>query len=136
MLPVVPARSRLFLPNRCIPSANLTLAYSPGVAGPCRAIHQNPALAYDYTSKGNLVAVISSSTAVLGLSDLSALTGKPIMEGKAVLFKRFADVDAIDLEIETRLRALMDNPVSHDDQHDTAIIATAGLLTLNACHLT
>ena len=81
---------------------DLALAYSPGVAGPCRAIHANPEAAYDYTSKGNLVAVISNGTAVLGLGDLGALAGKPVMEGKAVLFKRFADVDCIDLEVDTR----------------------------------
>ncbi|MBF0130247.1 MAG: NADP-dependent malic enzyme, partial [Alphaproteobacteria bacterium] len=81
---------------------DLSLAYSPGVAGPCRAIHANPDAAYDYTTRGNLVAVISNGTAVLGLGDLGALAGKPVMEGKAVLFKRFADVDCIDLEVDTR----------------------------------
>jgi malate dehydrogenase (oxaloacetate-decarboxylating)(NADP+) len=81
---------------------DLSLAYSPGVAAPCLAIEKNPDAAYDYTSKGNLVAVISNGTAVLGLGDLGALAGKPVMEGKAVLFKRFADVDSIDLEVETR----------------------------------
>src|SRR5690554_3967414 len=80
---------------------DLSLAYSPGVAAPCLAIERNPAAAYDYTSKGNLVAVISNGTAVLGLGNLGALAGKPVMEGKAVLFKRFADVDSIDLEIGT-----------------------------------
>jgi malate dehydrogenase (oxaloacetate-decarboxylating)(NADP+) len=148
---------------------DLSLAYSPGVAVPVRRIAENPDLAYDYTSKGNLVAVISNGTAILGLGDLGALASKPVMEGKAVLFKRFADVDSIDLEVDTkdvdefigavrylgpsfgginledikapdcfiieqRLRELMDIPVFHDDQHGTAIIATAGLI--NALHIT
>jgi malate dehydrogenase (oxaloacetate-decarboxylating)(NADP+) len=81
---------------------DLSLAYSPGVAAPCLRIHDDPALAYDYTAKGNLVAVISNGTAVLGLGDLGALASKPVMEGKAVLFKRFADIDGIDLEVDTR----------------------------------
>ena len=148
---------------------DLSLAYSPGVAVPVRRIAENPDSAYDYTAKGNLVAVISNGTAILGLGDLGALASKPVMEGKAVLFKRFADVDAIDLEVDTKdvdefigavrylgptfgginledikapdcfiieqkLRELMDIPVFHDDQHGTAIIATAGLI--NALHLT
>src|SRR5881392_4027103 len=77
---------------------DLSLAYSPGVAVPVRAIADNPSCAYDFTSKGNLVAVISNGTAILGLGNLGALASKPVMEGKAVLFKRFADVDAIDVE--------------------------------------
>ena len=81
---------------------DLSLAYSPGVAWPCLHIAKNPDLAYDYTAKGNLVAVISNGTAVLGLGDLGAAGAKPVMEGKACLFKRFADVDAFDLEIDTR----------------------------------
>src|SRR5690606_36538769 len=148
---------------------DLSLAYSPGVAVPVKAIAADPATAYDYTVKGNLVAVISNGTAILGLGNLSALASKPVMEGKAVLFKRFADVDSIDLEvatedadafincvrylgassgginledikapecfiIEQRLRELMDIPVFHDDQHGTAIIATAGLI--NALEIT
>jgi malate dehydrogenase (oxaloacetate-decarboxylating)(NADP+) len=148
---------------------DLSLAYSPGVAFPCLHIQKNPAAAYDYTAKGNLVAVISNGTAVLGLGDLGALAAKPVMEGKAVLFKRFAGIDAVDLEIDTkevddfvncvrylhpafgginledikapecfvieqRLRELLDIPVFHDDQHGTAIIATAALI--NALHLT
>ncbi len=148
---------------------DLSLAYSPGVAVPVRRIAENPDTAYDYTAKGNLVAVISNGTAILGLGDLGALASKPVMEGKAVLFKRFADVDSIDLEVDTRdvdefigavrylgptfgginledikapdcfiieqrLREIMDIPVFHDDQHGTAIIATAGLI--NALHLT
>jgi len=80
---------------------DLSLAYSPGVAVPVRAIAENPALAYDYTAKGNLVAVISNGTAILGLGNLGALAAKPVMEGKAVLFKRFADVDSIDIELDT-----------------------------------
>jgi malate dehydrogenase (oxaloacetate-decarboxylating)(NADP+) len=80
---------------------DLALAYSPGVAVPVRAIAENPACAYDYTAKGNLVAVISNGTAILGLGNLGALASKPVMEGKAVLFKRFADVDAIDIEVKT-----------------------------------
>jgi malate dehydrogenase (oxaloacetate-decarboxylating)(NADP+) len=80
---------------------DLSLAYSPGVAAPCLAIQKDPAKAYDYTIRGNLVAVISNGTAVLGLGNLGALASKPVMEGKSVLFKRFADVDAIDLEVGT-----------------------------------
>ena len=80
---------------------DLALAYSPGVAEPCLHIARDPALAYDYTSKGNMVAVISNGTAILGLGNLGALASKPVMEGKAVLFKRFADVDSIDLEVDT-----------------------------------
>ncbi|WP_431190533.1 NADP-dependent malic enzyme [Bauldia litoralis] len=148
---------------------DLSLAYSPGVAVPVKAIAEDPAKAFDYTTRGNLVAVISNGTAILGLGNLGALASKPVMEGKAVLFKRFADVDSIDLEIDTedvdafvnavrylgpsfgginledikapdcfiiesRLRELMDIPVFHDDQHGTAIIATAGLI--NALDLT
>lgn len=80
---------------------DLALAYSPGVAVPVQAIADDPATAYDYTAKGNLVAVISNGTAILGLGNLGALASKPVMEGKAVLFKRFADVDSIDLEVKT-----------------------------------
>ncbi|UZK70442.1 NADP-dependent malic enzyme [Sphingomonas sp. S1-29] len=80
---------------------DLALAYSPGVAVPVKAIYDDPATAYDYTAKGNLVAVISNGTAILGMGNLGALASKPVMEGKAVLFKRFADVDSIDLEVDT-----------------------------------
>ena len=80
---------------------DLSLAYSPGVAVPCEEIHANPETAYDYTNKGNLVAVISNGTAVLGLGNLGALAFKPVMEGKSVLFKRFADVNSIDIELDT-----------------------------------
>jgi malate dehydrogenase (oxaloacetate-decarboxylating)(NADP+) len=148
---------------------DLSLAYSPGVAEPCLRIFRDPSLVYDYTSKGNMVAVVSNGTAVLGLGNLGALAAKPVMEGKIALFKRFADVDGIDLcvstedvdefvncvrflapsfgginledikapecfVIEQRLREVMDIPVFHDDQHGTAIVASAGLI--NALHLT
>jgi len=81
---------------------DLSLAYSPGVAAPVREIAKNPELAYDYTSKGNLVAVISNGTAILGLGDLGSIASKPVMEGKSVLFKRFADIDSIDIEIDNK----------------------------------
>jgi len=148
---------------------DLSLAYSPGVAAPVLRIAKDPAAAYEYTVRGNMVAVITNGTAILGLGDLGALAAKPVMEGKSVLFKRFADVDSIDLEVDTkdveefincvrflgpsfgginledikapecfiieqRLRELMDIPVFHDDQHGTAIIATAGLI--NALEIT
>ena len=148
---------------------DLSLAYSPGVAVPVLAIAADENKAYDYTVKGNFVAVITNGTAILGLGNRGALAAKPVMEGKAVLFKRFADIDSIDLEvssenpdeivncvkllgkgwgginledikapecfiIEHRLRELLDSPVFDDDQHGTAIIATAGLL--NSLHLT
>ena len=90
--------------NATVPMAtqrDLSLAYSPGVAVPCSDISENPELAYDYTNKGNLVAVISNGTAVLGLGNLGALGSKPVMEGKSVLFKRFADVNSIDIELDT-----------------------------------
>ena len=80
---------------------DLSLAYSPGVAVPVREIAKNPLSAFDYTTRGNMVAVISNGTAILGLGNLGALASKPVMEGKAVLFKRFADVDSIDLEVDT-----------------------------------
>ena len=142
---------------------DLSLAYSPGVAEPCLEIQNNPDDAYRYTNKGNLVAVISNGTAVLGLGDIGALSGKPVMEGKSLLFKIYAGVDAFDIEvnekdpdcfieavkaiaptfgginledikapecfeIERRLKAELDIPVMHDDQHGTAIISCAGLL--------
>src|SRR3954454_10103535 len=80
---------------------DLSLAYSPGVAVPVLAIAEDPSRAFDYTTRGNMVAVISNGTAILGLGNLGALASKPVMEGKAVLFKRFADVDSIDLEVDT-----------------------------------
>ena len=79
---------------------DLSLAYSPGVAVPCKEIQSNPNAAYDYTAKGNLVAVISNGTAVLGLGNIGAMAGKPVMEGKAVLFKKFADINAFDIEVD------------------------------------
>jgi malate dehydrogenase (oxaloacetate-decarboxylating)(NADP+) len=81
---------------------HLSLAYTPGVAEPCREIEKNPELAYQYTNKGNLVAVISNGTAVLGLGDIGALAGKPVMEGKAVLFKHFANVNSVDIEVNEK----------------------------------
>ena len=142
---------------------DLSLAYSPGVAEPCLEIEQNPLDAYKYTAKGNLVAVISNGTAVLGLGDIGSLAGKPVMEGKGLLFKIFAGIDVFDIEvnekdpekfiqtvkaiaptfgginledikapecfeIEQRLKAELDIPVMHDDQHGTAIISGAGLI--------
>ncbi len=84
----------------CSTARDLSLAYSPGVAEPCLAIEKDPELAYEYTAKGNLVAVISNGTAVLGLGNIGALAGKPVMEGKGVLFKRFADIDVFDIEVD------------------------------------
>ena len=85
----------------CITARDLSMAYTPGVAVPCLEIEKNPADAYKYTSRGNLVAVVSNGTAVLGLGDIGALAGKPVMEGKGVLFKRFAQVDVFDIEVDT-----------------------------------
>lgn len=150
---------------------DLALAYSPGVAAPCEEIEKDPKAAYDYTSKGNLVAVITEGTAVLGLGNIGALAAKPVMEGKSVLFKKFANIESIDVEIdmntqgklegeeyiqrfvdivasleptygginledikapecfeiEKRLKARMNIPVFHDDQHGTAIIVGAAV---------
>jgi len=142
---------------------DLSLAYTPGVAVPVLEIEKDPELGYEYTSKGNLVAVVSNGTAILGLGDRGALASKPVMEGKAVLFKRFADVDVFDIEVNTHdpdelirvvaaisptfgginledikapecfyieetLKAMLDIPVFHDDQHGTAIISGAALV--------
>jgi len=96
-----PGKLEIRLTKPLITARDLSLAYSPGVAAPCIEIHRDPALAYDYTSKGNFVAVISNGTAVLGLGNLGALASKPVMEGKAALFKRFADVDSMDLCVDT-----------------------------------
>ncbi|MDF3077927.1 MAG: malic enzyme [Sphingobacteriaceae bacterium] len=147
---------------------DLSLAYSPGVAEPCLRIAETPDDVYKYTAKGNLVAVISNGTAVLGLGDIGPAAGKPVMEGKGLLFKIFADIDVFDLELDTknveefitivkaleptfggvnledikapecfeierRLKAEMNIPVMHDDQHGTAIISAAALL--NACEV-
>ena len=147
----------------CRSAEDLSLAYTPGVAKPVLKIESDPADAYSYTNKGNLVAVISNGTAILGLGDRGALAGKPVMEGKGVLFKRFADIDVFDIEInekdpeklieivkaisptfgginledikgpecfeiEKALIESCDIPVFHDDQHGTAIIASAGLM--------
>ncbi|MCA9708017.1 MAG: NADP-dependent malic enzyme [Myxococcales bacterium] len=147
---------------------DLSLAYSPGVAEPCLAIRDDPRAAYEYTARGNLVAVISNGTAVLGLGNIGPLAAKPVMEGKGVLFKKFADIDVFDLEVdasdpdrlvevvaaleptfgginledikapesfyvEEALKARMNIPVFHDDQHGTAIISGAALI--NAAHL-
>jgi malate dehydrogenase (oxaloacetate-decarboxylating)(NADP+) len=97
-----PGKIEIIATKPLVTQRDLALAYSPGVAAPCVEIHKNPDMAYDYTSRGNLVAVISNGTAVLGLGDIGALAGKPVMEGKAVLFKRFADVDCMDLEVDTK----------------------------------
>jgi malate dehydrogenase (oxaloacetate-decarboxylating)(NADP+) len=142
---------------------DLSLAYTPGVAEPVMEIHHDPEAAYLYTAKSNLVGVITDGTAVLGLGNVGALAGKPVMEGKGVLFKKFADIDVFDIEVNTsdidefvetveriadtfgginlediaapacfeierRLKASLDIPVFHDDQHGTAIIIAAGLI--------
>jgi len=86
----------------CVTQRDLSLAYTPGVAEPCLDIAKDPELAYEYTNKGNLIAVVSNGTAVLGLGNIGALAGKPVMEGKGVLFKRFADIDVFDIEIDTK----------------------------------
>jgi malate dehydrogenase (oxaloacetate-decarboxylating)(NADP+) len=165
----VPGKLALLPTKAMATQRDLSLAYSPGVAVPVEEIARDPDLAYDYTSKGNMVAVISNGTAILGLGNLGAMASKPVMEGKSVLFKRFADIDSFDIEveeedaekfvecvkrfgntfgginledigspecfiIEQELREKLDIPVFHDDQHGTAIIATAGLI--NAAHLT
>src|SRR5579862_7328404 len=85
----------------CVTQRDLSLAYSPGVAAPCLEIHRDPELVYKYTAKANLVAVVTNGTAVLGLGNIGAAAGKPVMEGKGVLFKRFADIDVFDIELAT-----------------------------------
>lgn len=142
---------------------DLSIAYTPGVAEPCKEIHQNPAEVYTYTAKGNLVAVVSDGSAVLGLGNIGPKAAIPVMEGKALLFKAFAGVDAFPVcldtqdidklvetvkllepnfgginledisaprcfEVEKRLKAELDIPVFHDDQHGTAIVVLAGLI--------
>lgn len=96
-----PGKLQITATKPLVTQRDLSLAYTPGVAVPCLRIQENPDLSYEYTARGNLVAIISNGTAVLGLGNLGALAGKPVMEGKAVLFKRFADVDGIDLEVDT-----------------------------------
>src|ERR1700693_5843336 len=96
-----PGKVEVVSTKPCLTQRDLTLAYSPGVAEPCLEIEKNPEDAYKYTAKGNLVAVISNGTAVLGLGNIGALAGKPVMEGKGVLFKRFADIDVFDLEVNS-----------------------------------
>ncbi|MFA6846406.1 MAG: malic enzyme-like NAD(P)-binding protein [Sphaerochaetaceae bacterium] len=164
----VPGKVSVMPSKPCKTAEDLGLAYTPGVAQPVLAIEKDPEAAYQYTDKGNLVAVISNGTAILGLGDRGALASKPVMEGKGVLFKRFADIDVFDIEIdekdpkkfvqivrslcptfggvnledikgpecfeiEQELVASCPIPIFHDDQHGTAIIATAGLM--NACEI-
>ncbi len=97
-----PGKLEVVTSKPCLTQRDLSMAYTPGVARPCLAIEKDPEAAYHYTGKGNLVAVISNGTAVLGLGDIGALAGKPVMEGKGVLFKRFADVDVFDIELNTK----------------------------------
>ncbi|MDE8652779.1 NADP-dependent malic enzyme [Novosphingobium album (ex Liu et al. 2023)] len=148
--------------KRMVNQRDLALAYSPGVAAPCEEIAADPDKAFDYTARGNLVAVVSNGTAVLGLGAIGPLAAKPVMEGKAVLFKKFADIDVFDLEVDTTdpdkfveavalleptfgginledikapecfaieaaLKARMNIPVFHDDQHGTAIVVAAAV---------
>jgi malate dehydrogenase (oxaloacetate-decarboxylating)(NADP+) len=96
-----PGKVEVVSTKPCRTQRDLSLAYTPGVAEPCREIEKNPEAIYEYTSKGNLVAVVSNGTAVLGLGHIGAGAGKPVMEGKGVLFKRFADVDVFDIEIDS-----------------------------------
>ncbi|MCX7727551.1 MAG: NAD-dependent malic enzyme, partial [Chitinispirillaceae bacterium] len=97
-----PGKIEVIPTKPCRTQRDLSLAYTPGVAEPCRCIQKNPEEVYKYTSKGNLVAVISNGTAVLGLGDIGPLAGKPVMEGKGILFKRFADIDVFDIEINCK----------------------------------
>jgi malate dehydrogenase (oxaloacetate-decarboxylating)(NADP+) len=97
-----PGKVEVVSSKPCRTQRDLSLAYTPGVAVPCLEIEKNPLDAYKYTAKGNLVAVVSNGTAVLGLGDIGALAGKPVMEGKGVLFKRFADIDVFDIELNTK----------------------------------
>ena len=129
---------------------DLSVAYTPGVAEPCKKIHEDKSLVYKYTIKGRTVGVVSDGTAVLGLGDIGPEAALPVMEGKAVLFKEFGGVDAFPIvldtkdpdeiiktvkyiaprcfEIEERLKAELDIPIFHDDQHGTAIVSTAGII--------
>jgi malate dehydrogenase (oxaloacetate-decarboxylating)(NADP+) len=95
-----PGKIATAITKPCETQHELSLAYTPGVAEPCRAIARDESEAYNYTAKGNLVAVISDGTAVLGLGNIGPVAGKPVMEGKAVLFKAFADIDVFDIEVE------------------------------------
>jgi malate dehydrogenase (oxaloacetate-decarboxylating)(NADP+) len=97
-----PGKIEVISSKPCATQLDLSLAYTPGVAEPCREIHKDPAKVYDYTARGNLVAVISDGTAVLGLGNIGPLAGKPVMEGKGILFKRFADIDVFDLELDVK----------------------------------
>lgn len=165
----IPGKIEVLPTKPCFTQADLTLAYTPGVAHPCLEIREDPSKAARYTARGNLVAVVTNGTAVLGLGNIGPLAGKPVMEGKGLLFKAFADVDVYDIcldaktpdevvacvkaleptfgavnledikapdcfEIEERLKAQMNIPVFHDDQHGTAVITGAALL--NAAELT
>jgi malate dehydrogenase (oxaloacetate-decarboxylating)(NADP+) len=160
----VPGKISMELSKPAETQYDLALAYSPGVAEPCREIAADPAAAYRYTGKGNLVAVISNGTAVLGLGNLGPLASKPVMEGKALLFKRFAGINSIDIEVDTEdagefidtvariadtfgginledikapecfeIEAALSErcqiPIFHDDQHGTAIVTAAGMLS-------
>lgn len=159
----IPGKTSVKLTKPCNTSNDLSLAYTPGVAYPCLDIENNVEASYALTNRGNLVAVISNGTAVLGLGNIGPHASKPVMEGKAVLFKKFADIDVFDIEIdetdpdrfidivksleptfgginledikapecfyiEQKLKDTMNIPVFHDDQHGTAVIATAGLI--------
>src|SRR5512147_3115292 len=97
-----PGKLEVVTSKACLTQRDLSMAYTPGVARPCLAIEKDPEAAFRYTGKGNLVAVVSNGTAVLGLGDIGALAGKPVMEGKAVLFKRFADIDVFDIELASK----------------------------------
>ena len=158
-----PGKIQIIPTTKYASQRDLALAYSPGVAAPCLAIEKDPSDAYKYTAKGNLVAVVTNGTAVLGLGNIGAAASKPVMEGKGLLFKIFADIDVFDIEVNTenieefiktvkniaptfgginledikapeafeieeRLKAELDIPVMHDDQHGTAIISAAALL--------
>ncbi|MCK4672210.1 MAG: NADP-dependent malic enzyme, partial [Candidatus Aegiribacteria sp.] len=97
-----PGKIEVVSTKRCRTQRDLSMAYTPGVAIPCKEIEKNYSDIYKYTSKGNLVAVVSNGTAVLGLGDIGAGAGKPVMEGKGVLFKRFADIDVFDIELDSK----------------------------------
>ena len=160
----VPGKIAVTATKQLVNQHELSLAYSPGVAAPCEEIVKDPAAAFKYTARGNLIGVITNGTAVLGLGDIGALAGKPVMEGKAVLFKKFSGIDVFDIEInekdpyklveiiaaleptfgginledikapecfivERELRKRMKIPVFHDDQHGTAIVVGAAVVS-------